>query len=234
MNYEAILFDMDGVIIDTHQSVTDFWLKYAALYQVHLSETDWEQRIYGCPPNHTFDLLFPDLNGDQRQAILDDLVEYEAHLTYTALSGVLSFLHALKEKNIPTALVTSGDRRKVKAVTGQLGLAGAFSTTITVEDIRRGKPDPECYLRAAQALQKSPERCLVFEDSISGVKAAAAAGALCIGVQLPSKSAHLFQAGARYAVPDFRGVNLLAGDGHSAHSINLQIGAECSLPLLVN
>ena len=234
MSYEAILFDMDGVVIDTHQSVTDFWLKYAALYQIHLSETDWEQRIYGCPANHTLDLLFPQLNSQERRAILADLDDYEANLTYIPMSGVASFLCVLNKKHIPTALVTSGNRHKVKEVTGQLGLTGAFKAIITVEDIRWGKPDPECYLLAARALQKSPERCLVFEDSVSGVKAGTAAGALCIGVQTPHKAAPLVEVGARYVIPNFTAINLSASDGNFPNSIHLQLNADCSLPLIVN
>jgi HAD superfamily hydrolase (TIGR01509 family) len=165
---------------------------------------------------------------------MDDLADYEANLTYTAIEGVLTFLDTLKQNNIPTALVTSGDRWKVKEVTGQLGLTGVFAAAITVNDIRRGKPDPECYLLAAQALQKLPERCLVFEDSISGVKAATAAGTFCIGVQAPQFAGALYQAGAGYVAPDFNGVRLATGGGDSPTSIQLYLDAEHSLPLHID
>ena len=228
MLYEAILFDMDGVIINTHQAVTSFWQKWAKVHRVQLSQADFQQNIYGCPANHTLDVLFPALNPDERDAILADMTAYEINQTYRAVKGVLAFLRELKQEAIPTALVTSGEHWKVDAVLTQLELNGIFDATVTVADIRHGKPSPECYLLGAERLQRSPERCIVFEDAISGVKAAVAAGALCIGVQ-PGNETPLLEAGARYVVPDFISVELelLPEIGH----LNLQLGSHSSLLL---
>ena len=228
MLYEAILFDMDGVIINTHQAVTSFWQKWAEVHQVELSQADFQQNIYGCPANHTLDVLFPALNTDERDAIMADMTAYEINQTYRAVKGVLAFLRELKQEAIPTALVTSGEHWKVDAVLTQLELNGIFDATVTVADIRHGKPSPECYLLGAERLQRSPERCIVFEDAISGVKAAVAAGALCIGVQ-PWNEAPLLEAGARYVVPDFISVKLelFPENGH----LNLQLGSHSSLLL---
>ncbi len=231
MSYEAILFDMDGVIIDTHQSVTQFWQKYARTYGVHLSQADWERHIYGCPATHTMDLLFPQLSTEERQSILADMADYETRLTYTPVKGVVPFLRTLRQHGFPTALVTSGQYWKVNAVTGQLGLRDLFTTFVTIEDIRNGKPDPDCYLRAARLLQKESEQCLVFEDSVSGVQAAVAAGALCVGVLSTVQAGLLRRAGARYVVPDFSSVRLL-GNQNKQNELTLQIGTEHRLPLV--
>ncbi|GAK55714.1 HAD-superfamily hydrolase, subfamily IA, variant 3 [Candidatus Vecturithrix granuli] len=201
--YEAVLFDMDGVIIDTENSVTAFWQKIAQTYQVELTPADFQQHIYGCPAIHTFDMLFPQLSADERQKIMADMETYEINLTYTAVRGVVSFLTILKQHAIPTAIVTSGDRWKVQTVCQQLGIEGMFSVQVTVNDIRRGKPYPDCYLLAAEKLEKSPEHCLVFEDAVSGVKAAIATGASCIGIGKPEKASALRQAGASTVIPDF-------------------------------
>ena len=231
MGYEAILFDMDGVIVDTYQSVTEFWQNLAQAYQVHLTQADFSQHVYGCPATHTLDFLFPHLNAGERQSILAKMANYEANLTYTGVKGAVAFLGTLKKQGIPTALVTSGDQWKVNEVINQLGINGMFTAQVTVGDIQRGKPHPECYLLAAQYLQKPPEQCIVFEDSISGVKAAVASGALCIGIGPSSMASPLLQAGACYVVPGFTPISLLAREDDVETALILRIGAEHSLPL---
>lgn len=201
--YEAVLFDMDGVIIDTEHSVTAFWQKIAQQYQVELTPADFQQHIYGCPALYTFDKLFPHLSAEERQAIMADMKIYEINLTYTAVRGAVEFLMTLTRQAIPTAIVTSGDRWKVQTVCQQLGIEGMFTVQVTINDIQRGKPHPDCYRLAAEKLGKSPARCLVFEDAVSGVKAAIGAGAACIGIAAPEKASALRQAGACGVVPDF-------------------------------
>jgi sugar-phosphatase len=232
MSYQAILFDMDGVIVDTHQAVTAFWQKWSRLYQVQLSQTDFQQNIYGCPANHTLDFLFPALNADQREEIIADLNVSEINQRYTPVTGVIPFLAELKGCDIPRALVTSGEPWKVKAVLSQLSLDDAFNATVTVSDIKRGKPNPDCYLLGAARLQLQPENCIVFEDALSGVKAAVTAGALCIGVQ-PEYPAPLLKAGARYVVPDFSAVTIQVNGSPATAPPYLQLGPETgiSLPL---
>jgi sugar-phosphatase len=231
MFYQAILFDMDGVIVDTHQAVTAFWQKWSRMHQVRLSQTNFQQNIYGCPANHTLDLLFPALNPDQRDDIIADLNASEINQRYTAVTGVIPFLAELQRCEIPRALVTSGEQWKVKAVLTQLGLDDTFNATVTVAYIKQGKPNPDCYLLGAARLQVQPENCIVFEDALSGVKAAVAAGALCIGVQ-PEHPVGLLEAGAGYVVPDFSAVVLRVNGSAAAASLPyLQLGPEFSLPL---
>ncbi len=69
MSYAAILFDLDGVVIDTHASVTQFWQDLATEQGLELTPADFQQHIYGCPMNHTFDMLFSHLYEQQRQAL---------------------------------------------------------------------------------------------------------------------------------------------------------------------
>ncbi len=233
MPYEAILFDMDGVVIDTHDSVTEFWLALAAESQVELTQADFQQHIYGCPMNHTFDVLLPHLDVWQRQAIFARLKEYEVNLTYTEVPGVTALLQALKRLDVPTALVTSADHWKVKAVIDQLGLDNLFATLVTIADIRQGKPHPEGYLLAAHRLGKPPQHCLVFEDAVSGVKAAVAAGATCIGVRPSDTAPALIEAGATYTIPDLTAVKVQATSGNGSQpSLHLQVGARLNLSLL--
>jgi HAD superfamily hydrolase (TIGR01509 family) len=233
MPYQAILFDMDGVVIDTQAAVTDFWLALAAEHQLELTPTDFQQHIYGCPMTHTFDLLFPSLDEPQRQSIFARLYDYEINQSYTAVPGVIDLLQALKQHHIPTALVTSADTWKVEAVEHQLGLTGLFATQVTIGEIPRGKPHPDGYLLAAQRLQQPPHHCLVFEDAISGVQAAVAAGTTCVGVRPADTAAALLEAGAGHTIPDFTQVvvQTTPQNGRPA-SLYLHLNAGASLPLL--
>lgn len=232
MIYEAILFDMDGVIIDTHQAVTEFWKEVAHKHGVSLTPDDFEQHIYGCPATHTFALLFPHLNADEKHAVFSKMMDLESTMSYTPVNGAIELVSRLKQKAIPTALVTSADQWKVQAVLSQLNLEGIFSVQVTVKDIRNGKPHPDCYLQAARKLGRLPERCIVFEDAISGVKAAIASGALCIGVQRPELASGLLKAGARYVVSDLQQVTLQEPQGETNGLPDvLQIGTECALSI---
>jgi sugar-phosphatase len=228
MTYAAILFDMDGVIIDTRPSVNTFWQRLAAENGIELTTADFHRDIYGCPMLHTLQIFFPQLDP---QAVSHRLDIYELNLTYTEIPGATTLLQACRQAGLPTALVTSANRRKVSVVMSQLGLKDVFTSQVTVEEIRRGKPHPDCYTLAAQRLDLLPEQCLVFEDAVSGIKAGVAAGAHCIGVQPPDGAAALIQAGAQWVVPDLRAVSLqLAGNGHRP-TPHLQLGPTVSLPL---
>jgi HAD superfamily hydrolase (TIGR01509 family) len=209
MHYQALLFDMDGVVIDTHESVTRFWLELAEEYNVQLTAEDFARHIYGCPLRQTLDICFPNLTADQRAAIHYHMVEYETNLVYREVPGVTALLRTLKQNYIPTALVTSGEPHKVQTVLSQLELTGIFTNIVTAVDITHGKPDPEGYLLAAQRLSQSSERCVVFEDSMAGIMAGVAAGASCVGIDSSwGNRDGLLQAGASYIISNFSEVRL--------------------------
>ncbi len=220
MGFSAILFDMDGVLIDTKQSVTDFWVDLAQKHEVQLTESIFAHHIYGTPAAHTLAMCFPMLSAAECDAVLASLTVYEKGLTYRAVKGVITFIKALKQAGIARALVTSAEPRKVENVMAQLGIDGWFSAVVTSNDVKKGKPDPQCYLLGAERLGQAPERCIVFEDAISGVKAGVAAGMVCIGIQEGAGEQALRDVGARYVVPDFEaigldGMRLVIGTAHS-------------------
>jgi HAD superfamily hydrolase (TIGR01509 family) len=229
IRYEAVLFDLDGVVIDTDRAVTAFWQQIAAFYGRELTPMDLDQWVYGRRASETLDALFPHLNEAQRTKVTQTLQETEQQATYQEVAGVTRFLQALRSSQIPTALVTSAQRWKVEAVLEQLNLGGLFTAVISAEDIRRGKPDPEGYLRAARQLAYPASSCIVFEDAPSGVQAAREAGALCIGVRPSHKALPLLEAGAGLVIPDFTRLNLqdtLLPNKREAENFSLELVIE--------
>jgi beta-phosphoglucomutase-like phosphatase (HAD superfamily) len=94
-------------------------------------------------------------------------------------------------------------------------------------DITHGKPDPECYRLAARRLDVLPDQCIVFEDSINGMKAAVGAGTCGVGIRPPGRSAVLVETGARYVIPDFADVAIETGND----GLLLRLNADTCLPI---
>ncbi|MCB9450985.1 MAG: HAD-IA family hydrolase [Anaerolineaceae bacterium] len=199
-NIHALLFDMDGVVIDTHASVEFFWNQLARTHQVTLTNEDFERFIHGTQSRRTLKQYFPMLNAGEMQKIEQDIAIYEDNLTYQLVAGVLDFLNLLKQHHIPTALVTSGKQRKVDSVFAQFDLADKFDAIVTADVISRGKPHPDCYELGAKKLSVSPQNCIVFEDSLSGTHAGLSARAQVIGV---GKTSILLDIGAVTVIPNF-------------------------------
>jgi HAD superfamily hydrolase (TIGR01509 family) len=232
MEFSAVLFDMDGVVIDTQDAVTHFWSKSAATYGVKLTDSDFIHHIYGCPATHTLSVLFSRLSVTDRESVLSEMAQIEEHMEYKALNGALELLDQLRQRAIPTALVTSADPWKVSAVYAQLPLNDFFSVKVIGTDIDRGKPHPDCYLRAAELLNARPDQCVVFEDAISGVTAAKAAGAFCVGVQRIEMVQALLEAGAQCTVADLREVEISGRIlPHRHQTWDLLIGRTCRLAI---
>ncbi len=207
--FQALLFDMDGVVIDTHASIEHYWNRLAQSHNINLSVEDFDLHIHGTQARATLDRYFAQLSEADKDVISEDILIYEDRLSYVLMPGVHAFLESLKDYGVPTALVTSGTQRKVDAVFSQLPLRDKFNELITADLVLRGKPDPECYALAAQSLALPPESCIVFEDSRSGTQAALSAGAQVIGI---GKTDMLLEIGAMQVIPHFEGLSLHTGD----------------------
>ena len=128
--FRAVLFDMDGVVIDTRQSVTDFWQAVAAEQNVTLTTDDFDQYIHGVPAVTTLRALFPGLPPEQDGEFHDRVTRYELGLRYEEVAGVRALLRSLRAAGVKTALVTSGMSWKVEEVSRQLALGGLFDVIL--------------------------------------------------------------------------------------------------------
>lgn len=208
MKYNAILFDMDGVLVDTKGSIRRFWQELAARHEFVLTEADFESHVYARTADHTIEALFPMVRPNQRKHVLRMLHDYEAALTYVEIPGATSLVRSLNSYGVPLAVVTGAEPSKVDAVLAQLGLVDSFLVIVHAGDVRDGKPDPASYLLAAARLGTAPERCLVFEDALRGIEAAVKARTTCIAVGPLNTMSELLSAGAAAVVENFLAVEV--------------------------
>ena len=176
----AFLFDLDGVIVDTEPQYDIFWKKTAEKYQLGIE--NFEQIIKGTILPNIISNYFSQLPELEQQEIVLANQAFEIEMDIIPVPGALAFLEDAKNNEIPIGLVTSSDDRKIEYVFSKLPIRQYFDTIVSADRIIEGKPDPMCYLLAAQDLDVSPENCYVFEDSFNGIKSGNAAGMNVVGL----------------------------------------------------
>jgi len=177
----AVLFDMDGTLVDSDAAVERAWTVWAGEYGVPVA--DVLAIAHGSPAESTVDRMRPDLPAEERATAAARQLElqYDDLSDVTATPGAVEVLAVLDQLGLPWAVVTSADNRLAKV---RLAAAGIEPRVlVTVEDISRGKPDPEGYLHAADLLGVPPAHCLVVEDAEVGLAAGHAAGAVTAGLK---------------------------------------------------
>jgi HAD superfamily hydrolase (TIGR01509 family) len=199
---------MDGVLVDSGAHHRDAWRALLGELGVRPAPDFWRVTI-GRPAEEAVErLLGQALSDDEARRLAERKREHYARLAARGLvpiAGVAGFVEALARADVPRAVATSASRGDVERLLGALGLRRHFEVVVTAEDVRRGKPDPEVYVRAAEGIGLDPGACLVFEDSVVGVHAARAAGMRVIGVTTAHTTAELTAAGAERAIADFEG-----------------------------
>lgn len=185
MSSYAVIFDMDGVIIDSNPFHKISLRQFCEKYGYHLSDQELINKIYGRTNKDWIANLFGALSkeelsryGEEKEALFREIYKNDI----SALRGLPEFLESLKEKNIPIAIGTSAPRSNVDFVLASTGLEKYFSVILDESNVEQGKPNPEIYLKVAAKLGYEPGRCIVFEDSLSGVESAQRAGAKVVGV----------------------------------------------------
>jgi sugar-phosphatase len=167
---QALLFDMDGVLISSTESATRCWQRWAAMYDVPNAANF--QVPHGVPSRDIVRQLRPDMDPDEGLRVIEDIEIADAPGIKT-LPGVLELLAMLPPER--WTIVTSCTRRLLDARMRAAGLPEP-STLISADMVTRGKPDPEPYRCGAEALGFAPEDCVVVEDAVSGVASGLAAG----------------------------------------------------------
>lgn len=184
---KAILFDLDGVLIETEKETFNFYKKFLKeKHDIILQDEDFKYKA-GRKSKDFFNSVLTD---EQREEVdTKALVKLKRELFNTETSKYIkkveegeALLKKIKEKNLLTALVSQNELRMINSVMDWLGYRNYFDVTLSIDDIKNLKPDPEIYLKAAEKLGVSPEECIVIEDSKDGVLSAKNAKMKCIGI----------------------------------------------------
>ncbi len=178
----CVIFDMDGTLLDTQKIYVDAWnvagerqgfpdLGKLIAFVCGMNEIGWSNFLKGrCPA-----LDLPTF----RQEVVDYV---SSHLKVRFMPGALKALEFLKQEGVPIAVASGTDTPTVRAHMEHLNAAHYFDAFIGGEQVQNGKPAPDIFLKAAEALGYAPEDCFVVEDSANGIRAGYAAGMKCIGI----------------------------------------------------
>ena len=202
--YTTILWDMDGVLMDSEPQHYRAWERtLRELFGVQ--SIDWElyKPCIGCK-YEVVARIYEDAYGiDIRPKEVHDLyfrykAEVEAEEGYLLIPGIREVLQELKKRGYRMAVASSSPLSDIERFVGKSGLSDCFDLLFTGEQVRHSKPAPDTFLEAAKGLQAEPTECLVIEDSYNGVLAAKAAGMYCVGFVNPgSGDQDLSEAGIR-------------------------------------
>ena len=178
-NIEAVLFDLDGTLVDSMWMWRDIDIEYLARFGIEMP-VNLQEEIAGISVTQTA-VYFQKTFGitDSIEKIISDwdaMARRKYREEVPLKPGTMAFLNYLKEKNIQCAIATSNSRTLTEEVLQSHKIRSFFKEIITGEDIHKGKPDPDVYLECAKRLHVLPENCLVFEDIPYGILAGKRAG----------------------------------------------------------
>lgn len=198
----AVLFDFDGVIMDTETQYTVFWNEQGRKY---LGEEDFGRSIKGQTLTQIYDKYFGD-KPDAQQEITAGLNVFEKEMSYEYIPGVEAFIADLRRNGVKIAVVTSSNEEKMQNVyNAHPEFKGMVDRILTGEMFARSKPAPDCFLLGMEVFGATPENTYVFEDSFHGLQAGMTSGATVIGLAT-TNSREAITGKAHYIMDDFTGM----------------------------
>src|SRR5260370_28362924 len=200
----GVIFDMDGVIVDSHPIHKKAWRRFLELQGKELDDTDLDFIMDGRKREEILRHFLGEFSDDEVQNLghQKDALFMEEATAMQMIEGLPEFLQQLALANIKLAVGSSGSDGRVNYILRLFGLRKCFQAVVTGDQVTAGKPDPAVFQLASEELGLPPSEILVFEDSVSGVKAAQAAGMKCIGIAANGLSPKLLDAGAIHILPN--------------------------------
>jgi beta-phosphoglucomutase len=202
----SAVFDMDGVIVDNRAFHFRAWESFTRQHGLPFDAEQFKNRLFGRVNREILRGLFgKDLEertaaryAQEKEALYRRL--YKGHVE--PARGLVRFLKVLKAAGVKTAVATAAPRINLDFVLREAGLGGYFGVLVDIGAVRRGKPAPDLYLKAAEELASRPEACVAFEDSYPGVESALAAGMRVVALTTAHAPGELEH--AHLVIADFR------------------------------
>jgi beta-phosphoglucomutase len=201
----GIIFDMDGVLIDSHPVHRQAWQKFLGSVGKNVRDEELDFILEG---RRREDILRHFLGDLPRSKLVEygqqkDYFFHENFRDVKPIRGIVSFLDTLEAASIARGIATSASSFRTWKTLQLLSWKEKFTTVITGDDVSSGKPDPAMYRLASERMNLSTNHLLALEDSPRGVEAAKSAGIACIGVSSNGRVHTLLEAGADFIIPDF-------------------------------
>ena len=182
----AVIFDMDGVICHTNPYHSMAFRAFFSTRDLAPTDEEFAQHMFGKSNKYILThFLKRPIEGEEFLALEEEKEGlfrkiYEPHVD--PIAGFVSFFNDLNANGVKLGVATSAPRANLELILSKVPIRDLFGSILASEDVTKHKPDPEVYLKSAENLGFTPEHCLVFEDSFSGVSAALNAGMKVVGV----------------------------------------------------
>jgi beta-phosphoglucomutase len=181
---QAVIWDLDGVIIDSAEEHRRSWHRLAQAEGLSLTDEQF-YATFGMRNSAIIPKLWGPMPPERIQELADDKEKYFREFVRdaaTPLPGAIELLSTLRDAGYHQALASSTPIKNIELINGLLGLDRYLSVLVSGESVTHGKPAPDVFLKAAAELGIEPAKCLVIEDAVTGVEAAHAGGMRCIAV----------------------------------------------------
>jgi beta-phosphoglucomutase len=205
----AVIFDLDGVIADTHPLHTRAWKQLLRERGREVNDEELSIIREGRKREEILRHFFRNLPTEEAASLgarKEELFQMSCGAV-KPMSGLEHFLGQIEECHIPKAVATSASKRRAFDILNHLHLVRRFIAVVTGADVERGKPDPSIFVLAAKHFVATVSDVLVIEDSTAGVQAAKSAGMKCVGLASDVWAHQLYEAGADYVISSFSEVS---------------------------
>jgi HAD superfamily hydrolase (TIGR01509 family) len=210
LHLQAVIFDMDGVLIDSHPAHRKAWRNFLRTLHREVCDDELDYILDGRKREDILRHFLGDISSEQLKVYgqQKDAFFQKQTRQVSAMPGLLGFLTHLRKMKILMAVATSASEMRTYCTLERLNLRNYFGTIITSNDVKVGKPAPAIYRLACSRLGISPDSAVAMEDAFSGIQAAKAAGLRCVAVPGNQDPLRLLAAGADLVIKDFRGLTL--------------------------